>query len=153
MKIISLMILLPALLMLLPTASAIPTSVSGTFAGTGYQLISSRTAGGNTFTTATSTFTLTGGFTGSVVETYTLLTTSKGLMVYVGPVRATFTGTVNGVPGTTVFRVTANSAGGTFHGHFTILSGTDGLARLRGQGTFTSTSASGGTYSGQIILD
>ncbi len=152
MRKISFTLALPILL-LLPIASATTsTSVSGTFTGTGFHVISTKTAGPNTFVTAMSTFALTGGFSGSAIATATTLTTAKGLAVDVGE-RATFTGTVNGVSGTVVFRITGNSAGGTFHGHFTILSGTGGLANLRGEGSFVLTSMSGGTYTAQVHFD
>lgn len=150
MKKISLILLLAALLMLPTVSATTPASASGTFTGTGFKLINTKTAGPNTFATAAMNFSLTGAFTGTAAETATTLTTAKGLTVDVGDVRATFTGTVNGISGTVVFRINGNSAGGPFHGHFVIIDGTGGLANLRGEGTFKLTSPNGGTYSAQI---
>jgi len=140
-------ILLALQFLLLPTTSAAaPAMITGAFTFTSNQLIATRTAGPNTLVTSTITLALTGGLSGTIDQTSTALTTAQGLTVDVGQTRLAFTGTVAGSSGTLLFASTANTAGGTFHGHFTILSGTGGLANLRGEGTFIVTSTSGGTY-------
>jgi len=125
--------------------------ITGTFTFTSNQLITTRTAGPNILVTSMITLALTGGLSGTIDQTSTALTTAQGLTVDVGQTRLAFTGTVAGASGTLLFASTANTAGGTFHGHFTILSGTGGLANLRGEGTFSVTSPYGGTYILQVI--
>jgi len=150
MRKIILLLALPILL-LLPTASAItPTTITGTFTFIGNQLITTKTAGPNTLVTSTITLALAGGLSGTIDQTSTALTTAQGLTVDVGQTRLAFTGTAAGASGTLLFASTANTAGGAFHGHFTILSGTGGLTNLRGEGTFIVTSMSGGTYTLQV---
>jgi hypothetical protein len=58
-----------------------------------------------------------------------------------------FEGTAGGFPGTLVFNLVA--FGHTDFGQWTILSGTDGLASLRGEGQ----SYTDGTYDGQVHFD
>src|SRR5207245_6126679 len=143
----------PALpiLLLLPTAAAItPTTITGTFTFIGNQLITTKTAGPNTLVTSTITLALAGGLSGTIDQTSTALTTAQGLTVDVGQTRLAFTGTAAGASGTLLFASTANTAGGAFHGHFTIINGTGGLTNLRGEGTFIVTSMSGGTYTLQV---
>ena len=152
LRIASLILLvLPAILLLPAVYATKPASSNGTFTITNVMPVSSKTAGGNTFTTADLTFALTGVFSGKVVETATTqLTTASGHIVDVGGGTATFTGTVNGASGTLAFLIVGNNSGGVFHGHFTIISGTGGLANLRGEGTFQSTSPTTGTYTAQL---
>ena len=150
MRKIVILLALPILL-LLPTASATtPTAITGTFTFTSDQLITTETTGPNTLVTSAITLALTGGLSGTIDQTSTALTTAQGLTVDVGQTRLAFTGIVDGASGTLLFASTANTAGGAFHGHFTILSGTGGLANLHGEGTFSVTSPSGGTYTLQV---
>jgi hypothetical protein len=63
---------------------------------------------------------------------------------------ATFTGTVDGQYGTLQLRTRGTP--GPIDG-FTIVSGSDGLANLRGHGTVIFTGPGSGTYSGQVHFD
>src|SRR3989442_2117217 len=135
------------ILLLLPTASAItPTTITGTFTFTSNQLITTKTAGPTPLVTSTIPLALAGGLSGTIDQTSTALTPLQGLTVDVGQTRLAFTGTAAGASGTLLFASTANTAGGAFHGHFTILNGTGGLTNIREKGNFTVTSMRVGTY-------
>jgi hypothetical protein len=135
------------------SASA-PTSASGTFRYTG-EPTSCRTAGGNTICAFPDTVvTYTGTFDGASIGPNTLSIHADGRANFHG--FYTFTGTVNGIPGTVRFEATG---GGTSDLHFqatlTSVGGTGGLANLHAVLTQVGTVEAHpvGTYTGQIHFD
>jgi hypothetical protein len=96
-----------------------------------------RTAGGNSTFTAVDQLTLTGGISGNAVDTYTFTVHPDGSVTGHG-IETCSACTIGGQTGgyTEMFLFTATPNFATFQGPFVFLSGTDGLAGLRGQGTF-----------------
>ena len=94
---------------------------------------------------------LTGTFIGSSVAEFTIV-----IDLETGEVEfqamSTFTGTVAGISGTTVFSIEGEGVGDSSQGEFEIVSGTGDLANLEGDGTFEITLGVG-TYSGQLEFD
>jgi hypothetical protein len=110
-----------------------------------------RFAGPNAIITQTSTDVLTGTFSGTSVFQERLVFRADGS--FTGHDVQTFTGTVNGVAGTATSVLAYAGDATSVHGHFVQVSGTGGLANLRGQGTFEGSNITGlGTYSGQIHI-
>jgi hypothetical protein len=132
-----------------------PSAASGTFTYTSSTFNSVQTAGGNTIIDLSATVSYTGTFSGT--------STLHGILIFHADGSAnahdfeTFTGTVNGVPGTVTFHLTVwNGPGFTdFHATDTIIDASGDLAGLHGvlnwegvalqlpNGPF-------GSYSGQI---
>lgn len=139
---------------LLPTVSAqasAPVDGSGTFAFLGPPtILEVRQADGNLFITQVVPIDNTGTLNGPSIFEATFIIHPDGTLTAQGI--ETFTGTVDGVPGTLVFQATATGNGTSLRGNFVIVSGTGGLANLRGQGTFEGIGASG-TYSLQTHSD
>jgi hypothetical protein len=135
------------------SASA-PTSASGTFRYTG-EPTSCRTAGGNTICEfAPTVVTYTGTFDGTSTGPNTLTIHADGSANFHG--FYTFTGTVNGIPGTVTFE--ANGAGTSdlhFQATLTSVSGTGALANLHAvlKQVGTVEGHPVGTYTGQIHFD
>ena len=114
-------------------AAASPlASASGTFTTTSATFTSARSAGGNTVIDLTSTITYTGTFTGTSVVHGILIFHANGSANFHD--FETFTRTVNGVPGTVTFNDSGGGdlAAGAYQGTAVIISGTGGLANLRG---------------------
>ena len=130
------------------------TSVSGTFRYTG-EPTSCRTAGGNTICEfAPTVVTYTGTFEGTSTGPNTLTIHADGSANFHG--FYTFTGTVNGIPGTVTFE--ANGAGTSdlqFQATLTSVSGTGALATLHAvlKQVGTVENHPLGTYTGQIHFD
>jgi hypothetical protein len=142
-------------------AASPPISASGTFTTTSATFNSVRSVGGNTIIDLTSTVSYTGTFTGTSIVQGTLIFHSGGTGAQFPPWRAnfhdveTFTGTVNGVPGTVTFNLNgSNDPSGAIKATYTIVSATGELAGLHGVlsqvGKIETPSGPFGTYTGQI---
>jgi hypothetical protein len=124
---------------------------SGTVVATGMTQSNVRSADGVTFFDYTEQDILLGTFIGTSVLETSCVVRSSGQGVCHGV--ETFTGTVAGESGTAQFRdvVHLDATPGAFHGTFTAVGGTGGLANLRGHGTFQGSSGAS-TYTGQLIF-
>lgn len=141
--------LVPLLLVFTAYATK-PAPASGDFELVDSTITGIKNADGNTIITLNATFNLTGTFNGIFVEDVKQIIKPTGKGTIHG--QGTFYGTVNGASGSMVFRVDGTIDGSAAQGHFVILSGTDGLANLHGQGTFEQVGTTG-TYSAQIHFD
>lgn len=92
------------------------------------------TADGNTFLRIQNTWDMTGALEGALVSNPFAIVHPDGLVTFTE--MATFTGAVGGKSGTFVWRSAGTGDGVNFVGYLSILSGTDDLASLRGEGTF-----------------
>jgi hypothetical protein len=130
-----------------------PTPVSGTVANTSATFNSVRVAGGNLIIELSAT----AAYTGTLSGTSTL----HGTLIIHADASAefhdieTFTGTVNGVPGTVTFNLNgSNDAALAYQATATIVGATGDLAGLHGvlheAGTVVIPNGPVGTYSGQI---
>ena len=141
-------------------AASPPISVSGTYTTTSATFNSMRSVGGNTIIDLTATISYTGTFTGTSTVNGILIFHSGGTGVQFPPWRAnfhdveTFTGTVNGVPGTVTFNTNgSNDPTAALKATLTIVSATGELAGLHGVLNQIGTVGPGGpvgTYTGQI---
>ena len=134
-------------------AAAPPASAVGTFAYTSCVTNSARSAGGNTTLNLTCAITYTGTLSGTSTQTGPLLIHADGSTNFHGT--ETFTGTVNGVPGTLTLKVASVGDAAAFRETSTIVGGTGALADLRGvlgvAGTVPAPPGLPfGTYSGQV---
>ncbi len=154
-KIIGVPILLLGALLLAPLAhSTTPILVaSGTISPIQSLGVVILVADGYTFFHHNDAHTLTGTLVGTTSEDVTIivnLTTGQGTLSGL----LFFTGTANGISGTLVLQLVGVVNVPSIQGSFTIISGGDGLANFRGQGTFGFPNAFvGGTYSGQVHFD
>src|ERR671923_325952 len=134
-------------------AASPPTPASGTVVTTSATFNSVRTAGGNLIVDLSATASYTGTFSGT--------STLRGILIIHADGSAnfhdveTFTGTVNGVPGTVTFNLNgSNDAALVVHATATIISASGGLAGLHGVlhdvGTVVIPTGPVSTYSGQI---
>ena len=133
-----------------------PEGVSGTFAYTSATFNSIRSAGGNLIIETSGTVAYTGTFDGT--------STIRGILIIHADGSAnfhdveTFTGTVNGVPGTVTLNLAGrNDSARNVVATDTITGATGRLAGLHGVlsevGTVTSLTGPVGTYTGQIQFD
>jgi len=134
-------------------AASAPTSASGTFTYTSAAFNSIRAADGNLIVDLSATVSYTGTFSGTSTVQGTLIIHADGSANFHDV--ETFTGTVNGVPGTVTFNLTgSNDSALNVHATETIVSATGDLAGLHGVltevGTVPSLNGPAGTYSGQI---
>jgi hypothetical protein len=144
-------------------AASPPTEASGTFTTTSATMNITRSAGGNTIFDLTATVSYTGTFTGTSTLHGILIFHSGGTGVQFPPWRAnahdvvTFTGTVNGVPGTVTYTLSGgNDPTGAYKATDTIVSATGDLAGLHGVLNEVGTvgpNGPAGTYTGQIQFD
>jgi hypothetical protein len=130
-----------------------PTAASGTFTYTSSTFNSIRSAGGNTIIDLSATVSYTGTLSGTSTVQGTLILHASGSANFQDV--ETFTGTVNGVPGTVTFNLTGrNGPSLDIKATDTIISATGDLAGLHGVlrevGTVPSPTGPVGTYSGQI---
>jgi hypothetical protein len=144
-------------------AAAAPlTSASGTFTTTSATFNSVRSADGNTIIDLSATLAYTGTFNGTSTLHGHLIFHPNGSANFQDT--ETFTGAVNGVPGTVTFNLTGTARPGAAAGSFVyqatqvIVSGTGDLANLHGVltqiGTVPNTAAGPvGTYTGNIHFD
>jgi hypothetical protein len=134
-------------------AASPPTPALGTVGNTSATFNSVRAADGNLIVDLNATAAYTGTFSGT--------STLHGILIIHADGSAnfhdieTFTGTVNGVPGTVTFNLNgSNDAALVVHATATIVSATGGLAGLHGVlhevGTVVIPTGPVGTYSGQI---
>jgi Protein of unknown function (DUF3224) len=143
-----------ALLGVTGAAASPPTSASGTFRYTG-EPTRCRTAGGNTICEfAPTVVTYTGTFDGTSTGPNTLTIHADGSANFHG--FYTFTGTVNGIPGTVTFE--AHGAGTSdlqFQATLTSVEGTGALANLHAvlKQVGTVEGHPLGTYTGQIHFE
>ncbi len=146
------------------TAFASPlTPANGTLTYTSATFNNMRSAGGNTIIDLSATVSYTGTYKGTSTVHGTLIFHSGGTGAQFPPWRAnfhdveTFTGTVNGVPGTVTFNLDGSSdPTGAFKATDTIVSATGDLAGLHGVLSEVGTvGANGpvGTYSGEIHFE
>lgn len=129
-----------------------PISGGGTFTVTSTEITSTQvTDDGDVILTILVTSTLTGIMEGTTVAEERAVVHPDGLITV--NTFDTFTGTVNGIAGTAVFRVVGViDATGALTGQFSIFGGTGGLANLRGQGTIEGV-GDVGTYAVDIHFD
>ncbi len=134
-------------------AASPPTPASGTVATTSSTFTSVRQAGGNLIVELTATASYTGTFSGT--------STLEGFLIIHADGSAnfhdveTFSGTVNGVPGTVTFNLDgSNDASLAVHATATITGASGDLAGFHGVlhevGTVVIPTGPVGTYSGQI---
>jgi hypothetical protein len=147
------LVVLLAVVGTIDAAASPPPSASGTFTYTSSTFNSIRSAGGNTIIELTATVVYTGTFSGTSVLEGKLIVHADGSANFHDV--ETFTGTVNGVPGTVTFNLTGrNDSSLAVHATATIVSASGGLAGLNGVlrevGTVQIPTGPVGTYSGQI---
>jgi hypothetical protein len=137
-------------------AASPPTSASGTFSYIGSSSSSCRAAGGNTICFDPAVLvTYTGTFSGTSIQPGTLTIHADGSANFHGV--GTFTGTVNGTPGTVTLEANGD---GTSTGQFEAVNvstgGTGALANLHAvldQVGTVGVNGPLGTYTGQIQFD
>lgn len=113
----------------------VPTMGTGTLSRVARMLTAPpEMADGNTFLRIQNTWDMKGAFEGTLVSNPFAIVHPDGLVTFTE--MATFTGAVEGKSGTFVWRSAGTGDGVNFVGHLSILSGTDDLANLRGEGTF-----------------
>lgn len=130
-----------------------PTTASGTVGNTSATFNSVRVAGGNLIVELSATAAYTGTFSGTSTLHGTLVIHADGSAAFHDI--ETFTGTVNGVPGTVTFNLNgSNDAALAYQATATIVGATGDLAGLHGvlheAGTVVIPTGPVGTYSGQI---
>ena len=132
-----------------------PISASGTLTYQSATFNSIRSAGGNTIIDLSATVAYTGTFSGTSTLHGTLILHPNGTANFHDV--ETFTGTVNGVPGTVTFNLLGkgNIVTGTYEGTQVIIGATGALAGLHGvlrQVGTVPTAAQGplGTYTGRL---
>ena len=130
-----------------------PTPASGTVGNTSATFNSVRVAGANLIIELSATAAYTGTFSGTSTLHGTLIIHADGSAEFHDI--ETFTGTVNGVPGTVTFNLNgSNDAELVYHATATIVGATGDLAGLHGvlheAGTVVIPTGPVGTYSGQI---
>ena len=136
-------------------AASAPTAASGTVGNTSASFNSVRTAGGNLIVDLSATASYTGTFTGTSTLSGILIIHADGSANFHDI--ETFTGTVNGVPGTVTFNLNgSNDSALVVHATATIISASGGLAGLHGVlheiGTVVIPTGPVGTYSGEIEI-
>lgn len=132
-------------------AAGPPFQASGSFAEISFAQSNIRTADGVTFFDFTEQDLLSGTFTGTSVIDGSCVVRASGQGVC--HAFETFTGMVDGESGTARFSdvIFLDLTTGAVRGTFTIVSGTGGLANLRGHGTFQGIAASG-TYTAKLVF-
>ena len=148
---ILLFLLLPAVLLAPMISANQPMLGSGTFTpASPPTILDTRVADGNTIITAVQPFTVVGTLIGTEVLTFHEVIHSNGAVNIQS--FGVFTGTVNGIAGTVLSRNVSTGDNNSQEGHFTLFHGTDALATLHAEGTFTFV-GSAGTYSGSFHFD
>ena len=127
-----------------------PVTGSGWYTVTGAAVTGVRLADGNVFVTETEYADATGTLTGTFAHDLVVTIHPDGSLNFRGT--GTFTGTVNGLPGT--FTDTIEGQGSVvsadLHGTITILRGSGDLEGLPGHMTIEGIPATGGTYAVQL---
>jgi hypothetical protein len=162
MKRITVLVPVLALLMLsvvAPAFSVVHASprimATGMVTAGAYTFTGVRTADGNTFITGTfdnPPDVFTGTFEGTAPNVFRLIFNPSGLNVQLF---FTFTGTVNGIPGTLLIKFQGNGEGigMPIKGQWVILSGTGGLANLHGTLKVEGIAGVYQNYTGMIHFD
>ena len=158
MKLARILVFLPlAMVLLTPVHATTPVLLSGGIGISGPTVIESRTADGNTFFTVVAQVEFTGGVAGTATTTNSFIENATGFATV--RVSGTFTGTVSGSSIGTA-RMLATFTGmfvpGMLcneQGQMTLGSGTQGLAGLHGQGTFSQLDCSSISYSVEVHFD
>jgi hypothetical protein len=141
-------LLLPALLLASMMSADQSTLGTGTFTpASPPTILDIRVADGNTLTQP---FTVVGTLTGTEVLTFHEVIHPDGTVNIQS--FGVFTGIVNGIPGTVLSRNVSTGDNNSQEGHFALFDGTDDLATLHAEGTFTF-AGSAGTYSGSFHFD
>jgi hypothetical protein len=152
---IALMALVFALLLLptIITYAKPPESVSGEWFYTPYKVEITKEVGGNTFKYGEEDGTWTGNFEGSSNDFFNVIAHPSGFVTCQG--RINFEGTVNNKEGSMVilFVGKKNLETGLWLGKWVILSGTDDLENLNGQGTWSGPGWIGGPDPGELIYE
>lgn len=134
-------------------AASSRSSASGTFTYTFSTFNSVQKAGGNLIIDLSAAVSYTGTFTGTSTLHGTLVLHANGTATFQDV--ETFTGTVNGAPGTVTFRLDGHAdRAGVITARDVIISATDELAGLHGVLSEVATLGAGGpvgTYSGEIV--
>jgi hypothetical protein len=134
-----------------------PLAASGTFTYTSSSFNSVRSAGGNTIIALSATVAYAGTFSGTSTVEGTLIFHADGSANFHDV--ETFTGSVNGVPGTVTFHLAGTGSTappqGSFRGTDAIISATGDLANLHGVLSEVGTVPAAlpgpeGTYTGQL---
>jgi len=136
-------------LLITPLAHATPpTTATGTFTAS-FTVLTVTTAGENTIITVNETATLTGSFVGTRIAQGSEIIHPDGSFVAMDT--GTFTGTLNGVPGTLVITGHSTGTGATGAGSFVVNQATSALTDMHGFGPFefsaTGPTSTTGTYS------
>jgi hypothetical protein len=134
-------------------AASPPTLASGTVGNTSATFNSVRAAGGNLIIDLSATAVYTGTFNGTSTLQGSLIVHAEGSASFHDV--ETFTGTVNGVPGTVTFELNgSNDSSLAVHATATIIAATGDLAGLHGVlhevGTVVVPTGPVGTYTGRI---
>lgn len=119
----------------IPVVQATPsTTASGkwTYVNTGFKII--KQFDGYQIASITEDGTWTGTFVGTSKDVIRAVINPQGFLTFAGLIY--FTGTVGGRSGTLVILFTGSGTFTGMSGNWFILSGTGGLAKLRGQGTW-----------------
>ena len=146
-----LFLLLPVVLIARMISANQPMVGSGTFTpASPPTILDTRVADGNTIITAVQPFTVVGTLIGTEVLTFHEVIHPNGTVNIQS--FGVFTGSVNGIAGTVLSRNVSTGDSNSQEGHFTLFGGTDALATLHAEGTWTFAS-SAGTYSGSFHFD
>jgi hypothetical protein len=130
------LLLLPTLLLPFMMLADQSTLGTGTFTpASPPTILDMRMADGNTFINAKQPFTVVGTLTGTEVLTFHEVIHPDGTVNIQS--FGVFTGTVNGILGTVLSRNVSTGDNNSQEGHFTLFNGTDALATLHAEGTFT----------------
>jgi len=136
-------------LLITPLAHATPpTTATGTFTAS-FTVLTGTTAGGNTIITVNETATLTGSLVGTRIAQGSEIIHPDGSFVAMDT--GTFTGTLNGIPGTLVITGHSTGTGATGAGSFVVNQATGASTDMHGFGPFefsaTGPTSTTGTYS------
>src|SRR2546422_3911081 len=125
-----------------------PRTATGTFTAS-FTVLSVAAAGGNTIITVNETATLAGSFVGTRIAQGSEIIHPDGS--FIASDTGTFTGTLDGAPGSLVVTGHSTGGGGTGAGGFVVNNGTGGLEDVHGFGPFqftaTGPTSTTGTYS------
>lgn len=142
-------------MLLIPTALANkPEPVSGTWLYLPSSIVITKTVDGNTFKSGVEDGDWSGDFDGTSEDFFEVIAHPAGFVTCQGQIN--FDGIVNGESGTMVIRFVGKKEAGLWSGKWVILSGTDDLANLHGEGTWEGPGYLGGvawgelTYTGMI---
>jgi hypothetical protein len=123
---------------------SVPGVATGTITVTGFVTNSTQQDGANTVSSFTVDERFGGTLSGDCIVTFRAVTHPDGTTTYIGVEH--FSGTVNGTLGSLDLLDTGKSGSGLVSGRFTILSGTNDLSELRGEGTYAGVLGIGSTY-------